>query len=50
VQRDRKKSRKCVDIEQVVGFAKTFKILTLALNRIETKLTREVGFSIFDRL
>ena len=46
VQRDRKISSKCVDTEQVVGLAKTYKILTLALNRIETKLTREVSFAV----
>ena len=46
VQRDRKISSKCVDIEQVVGLTKTFKMPTLALNRTETKLTRKVSFAV----
>ena len=43
VQRSRKISSKLVHIEQVIGLAKTFKILTVALNRTETKLARDIS-------
>jgi len=47
VLRDRKKSSKRVHIERVIGLAKTFKILTVALNRTETKLASDIIFVVF---
>ena len=44
VQRDRKLSGKLVHIEQVIGLAKSFKILTIASNRTEAKLVSDISF------
>jgi hypothetical protein len=46
VQRDRKISSKLVHIEQVIGLAKSFKILTLASNRTEAKLVSDISFVV----
>ena len=46
VQRDRKISSKFVHIEQVIGLAKSFKILTLASNRTEAKLVSDISFVV----
>jgi hypothetical protein len=43
VQRDRTISSKLVHIEQVIGLAKSFKILTLASNRT-AKLVSDISF------
>jgi hypothetical protein len=42
VQRDRKISSKLVHIEQMIGFAKSFTILTLDSNRTEAKLVSDI--------
>ncbi|XP_061172021.1 uncharacterized protein LOC133181552 [Saccostrea echinata] len=47
VQRDRKISSKRVHIERLIGLAKTYKILTQALNTTETKLASEITFCCF---
>jgi hypothetical protein len=41
-QRDRKISSKLVHIEQMIGFAKSFTILTLDSNRTEAKLVSDI--------
>jgi hypothetical protein len=46
IQRDRKISSKLVLIEQVIGLAKSFKILTLASNRTEAKLVSDISFVV----
>ena len=46
VQRHRKIYNKLVHIEQVIGLGKTFKILTLALNRTEAKLASDISFVV----
>ena len=46
VQRNRKISSKLVHIEQVIGLAKSFKILTLASNRTEAKLVSDISFVV----
>jgi hypothetical protein len=46
VQRDRTISSKLVHIEQVIGLAKSFKILTLASNRTEAKLVSDISFVV----
>jgi hypothetical protein len=46
VQKDRKLSSKLVHIEQVIGLAKSFKILTLASNRTEAKLVSDISFVV----
>ena len=46
VQRDRKISSKLIHIEQVIGLAKTSKILTFALNRTEAKLASDISFVV----
>jgi hypothetical protein len=46
VQRDRQISSKLVHIEQVIGLAKSFKILTLASNRTEAKLVSDISFVV----
>jgi hypothetical protein len=45
VQRDRKLCSKLVHIEQVIGLAKSFKILTLASNRT-AKLVSDISFVV----
>ncbi|VDI44139.1 Hypothetical predicted protein [Mytilus galloprovincialis] len=47
VLRDRKISSKHVHIERIIGLAKTFKILTVAMNRTETKLSSDIIFVVF---
>jgi hypothetical protein len=50
VQRDRKICSKLVHIEQVIGIAKSFKILTLASNRTEAKLVSDISFVVFKKM
>jgi hypothetical protein len=40
------KKCKLVHIEQVIGIAKSFKILTLASNRTEAKLVSDISFVV----
>ena len=39
-------SSKLVRIEQVIGFTKAFKILTLALNRTEANIASDISFVV----
>ena len=48
-QRDRKTSNKLVHIQQVIGLARTFKIITLALHRTEAKIASDISFVVMHR-